>query len=104
MLISVAFVVSCNSSTYDDISVNYTNPTYTRDIEPIMKENCTSCHNSSIQTPSLTTYKEVINAASKSKFLCVIQAINCITMPPTGKMSQNNIKLISLWITQGYKQ
>jgi uncharacterized membrane protein len=102
ILICLIFIVSCNSSTYNETSVDVTIPTYTKNIEPIIKENCTSCHNSNIQTPSLTTYTEVKNAASKSKFLCVIQATNCITMPPSGKMSQTNINLISLWISKGY--
>lgn len=81
-----------------------TKVTYTNDIKAIMTTNCTSCHNSSMQSPSLTTYTQVKNATSNGKLLCTIQANGCKTMPPTGKMSKANIDLILLWKSQGYIQ
>ena len=80
-----------------------TSKTYTTDIKPIITTNCASCHSGG-QSPALSTYTQVKNATSSGKLLCTIQANGCVTMPPSGKMSQANIDLILLWKTQGYLQ
>jgi hypothetical protein len=128
MIALSAILFSCESNTYEEIEqapsatttdtntgtttdtetttdTNTTkNATYTTDIKPIITTNCTECHYSGGQSPTLTTYTQVKNAASASKLLCCIQAQGCITMPPSGKMSQTKIDLILLWKTQGYTE
>ncbi len=117
--IGCILMLSCEPNTYSEIEQPVATPTptttatptptsvnktYTTDIKPIVTTNCTSCHSSGGQSPVLTTYTQVKNAASTGKLLCTIQALNCKIMPPGGKMSQANIDLILLWKTQGYLQ
>lgn len=102
ILICATFVVSCNSTTYDEISVPVTNPTYTTNIEPIIKANCTSCHSDS-QYPNLTNYSEVKDATQNGSLICRIdQSQSCGgVMPQGGAMPKHAIDLIILWNTQG---
>lgn len=128
ILVTLSFILffACDANTYSDIEQPVANATptptptpsptptptptptpsvtYTNDIQPIIATNCTSCHRSGFQSPSLTTYTQVKNATSSGSLICSIQAQGCKTMPPTGKMSQANINLILLWKTQGYIQ
>lgn len=119
LMVSCILVLACEANTYSEIEEpiantntdtgtttgTTTNVTYTNDIQPIMTKNCTSCHRSGVQSPSLTTYTQVKNAVSNGNVLCAIQASpGCKSMPPSGKMSQANIDLILLWKTQGYIQ
>jgi len=103
MLISTAFLVSCTSSTYQEISDDVTNPTYTANIQPIIKANCTSCHSDDSQYPNLQTYTEVKDATQNGALICRIdqtQACGSV-MPQGGAMSRNTIDLILLWQQQG---
>ncbi len=93
-----------DNGTNTDTGTGTAKITYTNDIQSIINANCTSCHNSSMESPSLTTYTQVKNATSSGKLLCTIQASGCKVMPPSGKMSQANIDLILLWKSQGYLQ
>ncbi len=96
------FLLSCESRTYEDISVAVPNPTYNANIKPIIANNCLECHQSK-QTPHLNTYQEVRNQAETGALLCKIQGL-CGIMPPTGKMPQVNVNMIKLWAEQGYIQ
>jgi len=97
-----SFGISCDSSTYADISVETTNPTYTANIKPIMDANCVSCHNGEIES-SLTNYDDVRYKAEHGDMLCRISGTSCgAIMPTTGKMVQSKIDLIQLWATNGY--
>lgn len=104
ILICVTLITSCTSSTYSEISVNITNPTYTTNIEHIIKSNCTGCHDSG-QFPNLTTYTQVKNATQNGNLICRIdqtQACGSV-MPQSGPMSRQTIDVIILWKNQGCK-
>jgi len=100
------FIYSCNSSTYDEISVPVTNPTYEANIAPTIKANCTGCHSNNGQYPKLTDYSSVKDAAQNGNLICRIdksQACGQI-MPPSGSLSGIMIERIKLWKEQGYIQ
>lgn len=101
MIMSTVFMVSCTSNTYQEISAPVTNPTYTTNVEPVIKANCTGCHNGG-EYPNLETYAEVKDATQNGALICRISN-NCgSVMPPSGALSQQTIDLIKLWQTQGY--
>jgi cytochrome c553 len=76
--------------------------TYTSDVKTIVTSNCIGCHGAGGNSPTLSTYAQVKNAASTGKMLCTIQANGCRTMPTSGKMPQATIDVILLWVNQGY--
>jgi hypothetical protein len=102
IIVSGTFVVSCQTNTYNEISKVNLEPSYVTDIQPIVKSNCTGCHSSGNQYPSLETYAEVKDAIVNGTFICRIDEPCGNIMPPSGKMQQSTIDLIKLWVTKGY--
>lgn len=98
-----AFIVSCESNTYNEITETTTNPTYTKNIAPIVKANCVSCHSGNSQFPNLETYAEVKESTQNGDLICRIdqsQACGSV-MPPSGLMPQTTIDMFLLWQQQG---
>jgi cytochrome c5 len=104
LLITSVLIVSCESNTYNEISVVATNPTYTSNVQAVIKANCTGCHAGGSQFPNLETYAQVKESAQNGSLICRInQSISCgAIMPPNGAMSKQTIDMIKLWQTQGY--
>jgi hypothetical protein len=97
------FVFSCESTTFEQISVVNTNPTYAANVNPIITANCTGCHSSGGQYPALETYSQVKEAIQNGDVICRIDTQSCgEVMPTSGRMSQGTIDLIKLWATNGY--
>lgn len=87
---------SCESNTYLEISSLVANPTYTKDVEPIIRSYCTDCHS------NLGSYDGVLDAIKNRKLICRIEGKSCEVMPNSGRMPQTTIDLIKLWAFQGY--
>lgn len=102
LLVAGAFIVSCESNTYNEISVTATNPTYTTNVEPVIKANCVSCHSVGGTYPTLTTYTQVIASTSTGNLICRIDQICGAVMPPNGAMSKQTVDMIKLWKQQGF--
>ena len=102
MILSTVFMVSCTSNTYQEISAPVTNPTYTKNVEPVIKANCTGCHNGG-QSPNLTTYAYVKDATQNGDLICRIDQTQACgrVMPQSGSMSRTTIDMIILWQQQG---
>jgi hypothetical protein len=103
MILASVFIVSCESNTYNEISVTTANPTYTSNIKPVIQSNCISCHAGNSQFPNLETYSEVKLATQNGILICRIdqsQACGSI-MPPSGPMPQTTIDMFLLWQQQG---
>ena len=102
MLIIPAFIVSCTSSTYEEISAPVTNPTYTLNVEPVIKANCTGCHSGG-QSPNLASYTQVKDATQNGDLICRIDQTQACgrVMPQSGAMSKQTIDMILLWQQQG---
>ena len=96
-LTSASMVTSCDSTTYQDISAIVTDPTYSKNIEPIMAAKCTGCHSGGDQFPNLSTYEEVVDATADGKLLCRINGTCGSIMPTSGKLPQATIDMIQLW-------
>lgn len=95
-------IVSCESATYEEVSGVVSNPTFSKNIEPVINSECVSCHNSTYgQVPFLTNYNEVKNATN-GFLICRIDGSCGSIMPPTSSLSQSTIDMIKLWKTQGY--
>src|SRR4030095_6419595 len=104
LVVAAAFMISCESRTYADISApESSNPTYDANVKAIMEANCTTtgCHNQGETFPPLTNYTEVKEAAQNGALLCKIND-QCGVMPETGKMPQTTVDVINLWEQQGF--
>ncbi|MEO5776107.1 MAG: cytochrome c [Flavobacterium sp.] len=95
-------IVSCDSTTVQEIQPVVTNPTYNSNIKAIMSAKCVSCHSSNGQNPALTNYAEVKDAIENGSLECRIQNDCGAIMPPSGKMPQVFIDMINNWKVQGY--
>jgi hypothetical protein len=106
LFLSSAFLIaSCESATYQDISAVITDPTYSKNIEPIMAKKCTGCHSTSgnDDQPYLENYDQVKEATQNGTLLCRIDGSCGSVMPPTGeKLPQATINMIQLWATNEY--
>lgn len=106
ILVGVCCVgLSCESSTYQEISKEVVaNPTYTANVNPIIVNNCLSCHSAAGgQNPRLETYTQVRAATEIGKLICRIDDQSCgSVMPQSGRMPQTNIDVIKNWSKSGY--
>jgi len=100
LAISGLFLVSCESSTIQDVSVVVKDPTYVANVKEVIDLKCVSCHS------YLSTYSGVMNAAKTGDLLCSLDA-TCSSglrrMPDGGEaLPDNTINMIKLWAEQGY--
>lgn len=102
LLVAGVFIVSCESNTYNEISVVATNPTYIANVEPVMKANCVSCHSAGGTFPTLTTYAQVKASTATGNLICRIDKTCGAVMPPNGAMSKQTVDMIKLWKQQGF--
>jgi hypothetical protein len=102
LLAIATLIVSCESNTYEEVSGIIKNPTYTKNVEPIISSNCVSCHRNGNQYPDLDSYVKVKNACANGTVLCRIDGTCGNIMPQAGKMPQTTIDMIKLWASQGY--
>lgn len=95
---------SCESATYEEISGEATNPTYTTNVKPIVDNNCLSCHSAAAgQFPTMETYTQVRDAAENGDMICRIDDQSCgAVMPQSGRMPQTRINTIKKWAADGY--
>lgn len=98
-------IVSCDSTTVQEIQPVVTNPTYNANIKPIFDAKCTSCHSAnSTQSIPLINYDQVKDATENGSLLCKIENQCGDVMPPSGKMQQVFIDMLNNWKDQGYAQ
>jgi len=98
-----SFVVSCESHTYEEISGEIANPTYTANVKSIIQNNCLSCHSTAgAEFPTMETYDQVKDATQNGNVICRINGACGDVMPQTGKMPQSNINVIQNWANNGY--
>jgi mono/diheme cytochrome c family protein len=86
---------------------------YTKDVQPILKQNCAVCHSGDSAVAGLhldspagilaggENGKVVVSGDAKSSLL--IQRITEKSMPPSGPLSDDQIKVLRAWVEQGAK-
>lgn len=100
VFLMLTLLFSCETHVIDDgseiveISCD-PNTSYTTQIQPIIENNCVTCHNGS-QPPNLNSYSRVSNNASLIKSVVVSRR-----MPLSGSLSTEEIALISCWVDNG---
>jgi len=112
LLVGIAFFVSCDSRTQQDLEGVVTNPTYVKNVKPIMDAKCVSCHSQSGQGnfPDLDTYDAVKSAqdgTNDDKLLCSILSNSCTSdrMPKSdAPLSNGSITTITNWINNNYPE
>jgi hypothetical protein len=102
-IIAICFVFSCESNTYEEISGEIENPTYTLNVKSIIDNNCLSCHSSSGgEFPTMETYLQVKDVAQNGNMICRIDDQSCgSVMPQSGRMPQTKINTIKKWTNNG---
>ena len=106
--IVVLVFTSCESNTYSEIEGEaiVTNPTYQKDIKPIIDASCVRCHDngSGIGGFPLLTYNDVRETTEFGNLIFRIDtATGEQSMPLNGpKLSQSKIDLIKLWAANNY--
>lgn len=105
LIIACVIGYSCETQTYEEISGEVANPTYTANIKPIIENNCLSCHSvAGAEFPTMETYAQVRNAAENGNMICRIDNQSCgSVMPQSGRMPQTRINTIKKWATNGYQ-
>jgi|LauGreDrversion4_2_1035121.scaffolds.fasta_scaffold01833_6 hypothetical protein len=112
LLIVIYLVTSCDSRPLQDIEGIVANPTYTKNIKPILDAKCVNCHSQSGEGifPDLDTYQSVVNAQNgivSSKLFCSISSSSCTTprMPKgDAPLSNGAISTIKNWIDTNYPE
>lgn len=112
LMLGITFLVSCDSRPLQDIEGVVTNPTYTKNIKPIIDAKCVNCHSQSGEGifPNLDTYQSVVNAQNgvvSSKLFCSISSSSCTSprMPKNdAPLSNNTITTIKNWIDTNYPE
>jgi cytochrome c553 len=112
LLFGITFFISCDSRTQQDLEGVVTNPTYVKNIKPIMDAKCVSCHSQSGQGnfPDLDTYSAVKSAqdgTNSDKLLCSILSGSCTSdrMPKSdAPLSNGSITTITNWINNNYPE
>lgn len=106
IVLMIAYFIgfSCESATYEEISGEVENPTYTANVKSIIVNNCLSCHSvAGAELPTMETYSQVRDAAENGDMICRIDDQSCGTvMPQTGRMPQPKINTIKNWVANGY--
>jgi len=98
----VAFLTSCESNTTQELSPVISNPTYAKNVGPVISASCTSCHSGGDQFPDLENYDQVKEATDNGRLLCKINGACGSVMPTSGKLPQATIDMIQLWATNNY--
>jgi len=106
--IGIFALYSCETHTYEDLQnepVVEGDITYTTHIQPLVAANCVNCHSTegSASFRPLGSYAELKDAVLTTNLLERIHSQNGepILMPPTGRMPQVNIDLITEWNAAG---
>jgi hypothetical protein len=104
LAISGLFLVSCESTTVQDISAVVTDPTYIAHIAPVMAAKCTSCHSNGDESPNLETYLEVKDAVQNGALLCRLDASCGRIMPQEGALPTATITMINNWAINNFPE
>ena len=103
-VIGILFV-TCESSTYVEVSGDVSHPTYETKIKPIIRSQCYNCHstNGTKSDTPFETYQQVADYAQT--IVCRIEGTACgQMMPVNGQLPQVQIDMFKTWIAQGYAQ
>jgi hypothetical protein len=100
---------SCKKESVTDYDCASITPTYTTNIEPILRVSCAvlGCHNfgSAQGGVSLADYQDVKSSANKDRLVGAVQQKSGFSaMPPSGQLPDSSIEMISCWVQNGMPQ
>ncbi len=98
-------LISCESSTYDEIGGYVDNPTYTKNIKPIFDSKCATCHYAG-NNSGLSTLSNYSNTRQGVEFGAVLYYIDTLgTMPKnSSRLSNATLDMIYKWKENGYPE
>lgn len=76
---------------------------YKPDVETIMYNNCITCHGGAVPSAGLklNNYQDVKNSAQNGSLIGRMNA-DVLPMPPAGKLSADQLKIIDKWKADGF--
>lgn len=90
-----------------DAGCDSSNVTYNSKIASIVNTNCKGCHQASNAGGgiSLSSYSEVKSSIQTGTFMCTVhQNTGCSPMPKGGKLTACDIRILEIWIANGFPQ
>jgi hypothetical protein len=97
------FDVTISSCEYDNMELSNSKVIYSRDIEPIIKANCsvTGCHVSGSATGDFSSYSGLKASIVSGKFQKMVFELG--TMPPYNRddLTQKELSDLREWINEG---
>jgi cytochrome c553 len=112
LILSSVLMIFLNSCYYDNVEDLYpqtdcdtANITFANDVNPIINNNCTGCHNNSFASGgvNLETYDNIVSVANNGSLMGVIKhESGWSPMPKNGnKLSDCDISKLEIWISDG---
>ncbi len=97
------FLVKCSKDKAPNNTCTSSSVTYTATIKPIMDDNCATsgCHDASTKQSGYDFSTYAGTKAGITKGLCCIKEDGCVLMPPSGKLADSLITVISSWSAGG---
>jgi uncharacterized membrane protein len=108
VVISGLFLASCESTTYDEVEGFVANPTYAKNIKPLIDSKCNTCHAAQVTDELgggtiLDNYDEFRSSVEYGHTLRDIDSIR--SMPKnSAPLTKGQIKLIYAWKNTGFPQ
>lgn len=99
LIVVSGFMISCETTTIQNLSGVVDHPTYTKNIKTIIDAKCIGCHSNGNQFPDLDTYDNVKDSALNGDLVCRMSGTCNSIMPPDGKLPDNTLKNITNWVT-----
>jgi len=112
-----ALGLMATSCYYDEIPAETETPiptvvSYSKDVQPLWDQSCTSCHKPGATAPDLTAANSYAALTKNNKYVIPGNAAGsslhksltgegAALMPPAGKWSQSKIDLVDKWINDG---
>jgi len=106
-IMSFLLSVACTSVNKEELTTGdceFTVSTYTANVQPILQNNCISCHSGPAPSGgfSMSVFQEIKNRAESGRLSDAINHRDNLKMPYNlPKLSDCDIKKIDAWITAG---
>lgn len=108
VIITGLFLASCESRTYDEIEGFVPNPTYAKNIKPLIDNKCNTCHAAQVtdQLGGGTILDSYDDFRSSVEYGNTLRDIDTLRSMPksSAPLTKGQIKLIYAWKNTGFPQ
>lgn len=96
-------LVKCSKDKATNVVCNASSVTYTAKVKPILDDNCATsgCHDAATKQSGYDFSTYAGSKAGITKGLCCMKEDGCVIMPPSGKLADSLITVVSSWSAGG---